>query len=209
MANEPKKGAPTAGANAAPSLPAGFKVPEGLVNLNTRYPEYDGGDARVAKSGHKGYPIHGLLLGSIRLPSIQKDERGNSRPWDAYVIELLQACPVCDPGEDSETRMAPAGTRIVLTKSGALNREDFELAAIHPSQVFECFVTPEVGKNSKGQSMWLYPTLSIGKPRPRTPEHQVRFPGLDEARKLAAANGAARALPPAPEDEEPPPHIHD
>ncbi len=133
---------------AAASLPLPkIEMPAGMTNLAMKYPVYDGGDARVLKKGTKTAPIHGLLLGIIELPSVQVKEDGTPNKWTGAVIELLQPCPATTAGEEEPT-VRPAGERIILTVSAALER--FESVARDPKFVYEVFIEPEVSTNRAG-----------------------------------------------------------
>jgi len=145
---------------------------EGLTNVAARIPQYDGGDARMLRPGTKAHPIHGLLLGTIDLPSKQLDAAGKPKPWIGIVIELLQVCPVKEGNADNQTRrIAQPGEKMILTESAAFAR--FSPAADHPTQVVEAFIEPVVGKNAKGQPLWTFPVVALGRPIPRTIKHLV------------------------------------
>ncbi len=145
---------------------------EGLINVAARLPQYDGGDGRMVKKGHEGPPINGYLLGTIDLPSKQKDEDGNSKPWVAVVIELLQPCPVKEKiGDETKSRVALKGERILLTENKAFER--FSRAADNPHQVVEAYIVPRMSENAKGQPLWIFPTVGLGRPRPRVAKDAV------------------------------------
>src|SRR5271166_432061 len=112
MANE-NKTQQHAAAAATPEFDMNL-VNKALVNLAAKYPLYDGGDARTAKLGSMGPPIHGYLLGVVELPSLIKDPRtGEAKPWNGIVVELLQPTPVKEKnGEEETKRMAKKGERV-------------------------------------------------------------------------------------------------
>jgi hypothetical protein len=166
-----------------------FIRPEIQVNLAQQYPLYDGGDARVEKPGHKGPPIHGMLLGIIDLPSVLENSDGERMEWQAFVIELIQPAPACAPGDESVTKMYGKGERIALTITTAMQR--FKALAQHPTKVYEVLVEPEVGRTKNKQSLWLYPTVGVVRDHKREAGH--RFSATDF---LAQALGtSANGLP--------------
>jgi hypothetical protein len=169
------------------------------INLAAKYPLYDGGDGRLVKVGHKGPPIHGLALGIIDLPSNQKDETtGEIKDWKVMVIELIQPAPACDSGEDAETFVRPAGTRIGLTLSAALLSNDkFSRIAHDPNVVCEVLIKPEMSRSkSHNRPLWIYTDFVVFNPRPRDRnKHSVNAEAfldamLGTAPQLTAHNGA-------------------
>jgi hypothetical protein len=70
--------------------------------------------------------------------------------------------------------MQPVGTKIALTMSKVLDREEYVAMANHPNKVFEVFIEPETSKTKGGQSLWLYPTFGIVSETTRNPKlHSV------------------------------------
>lgn len=173
MANDKETKTPAAAA--APAAPAfNPDLAGGLTNFAAKLPQYDpGADARTARVGVKGHPIHGYMLGTVDLPSTIKDPKtGEVKPWVGIVIELLQPCPVKEgPLDNRTTRIALKGERIILTESTAFSR--FSKAADHPTQVFEALIVPEVGRTKAGQSLWNFPEVRLGRPLARTERHLV------------------------------------
>lgn len=144
-----------------PAEPAGFVRPNVQVNLMAKYPKYAGCDARVTKEGTKAPPIHGLLLGTVDLPKTIRDpQTGELKDWTAFVLELKQPA-LCKHPDEEDAKMFPAGTKIVLTMSKALERDEFRKIANHPKKVFEVLIEPEVSKTSEGLSLWIYPTFGV------------------------------------------------
>lgn len=161
--------------------------PEGLINLMAKYPQYNGGDARIAKVGTKGPPVHGYMLGFIDLPKTIKDpQTGELKDWTGIVIELLQPAPADDPNADDDAPPVwmKKGDRIIVTVSKVLERPEIRAAADHPRAVFECYFEPVVSKTREGRSLWTYPVFDIGKPIPRQPTHQVGNAALAMADRL-------------------------
>jgi hypothetical protein len=146
---------------------------EGLTNVAARLAVYDGGDARVADKGAKGSPIHGVMLGTVELPSTITDAKtGEKRPWVGVVIELLQPTRVKEKksGEEKVTRRwAMKGERIILTESTAFQR--FSGVADHPDKVYEVLIRPVVSRTKAGQSLWDFPEVRMGRPMMRTERH--------------------------------------
>jgi hypothetical protein len=161
--------------------------PTGLVNLSAKYPVYHGGDARTAKPGTEGPPIHGHVCGLIDLPTTIVDKTtGEKKPWRAFVIELLQPAPVMMP-DSEEITVATKGMRILLTETIVLER--WAAVANNPEFVYEVYIVPQVGKTAGGQSLWEYPTFEVGKPIKREPRHQVSLL-LPTPTPAGLANGA-------------------
>lgn len=175
--------------------------PTGLVNLMAKYPQYNGGDARVAKVGTKGAPVHGYMLGFIDLPKTIKDPAtGELKDWTGIVIELLQPAPADDPNgeEDADPIYYPKGTRIIMTVSKVLEKPEIRAAAEHPRAVLEVYIEPVVSKTKEGRSLWTYPVFDIGRPIPRLPTHQVGNAALAAADALFPPPHAAAPQLPAP-----------
>jgi hypothetical protein len=172
------------------------------LNLNARYPLYDGGDGQNAKEGTKGHGIHGYILGIVDLPSKQLDENGDPKPWPVMIIELKQAAPACDSGEDAVTTMRPAGTKIGFTMTTALTSNPrFARLARDPNFVHEIFIEPVMGRNAKKQALWLYPEFTaIGKIKRDKIMHSVNVEAylddlLGAAPQLPSTNGAPFKAP--------------
>jgi len=186
----------------APATDVNPKVvrPTGLINLMAKYPQYNGGDARTAKVGTKGPPVHGHLLGVVDLPKTIKDEKtGELKDWTALVIELLQAAPGDDPEaeDDAPPKWYGKGDRIVVTISKVLERPEIRAAADHPHAVFEVYFEPVVSKTREGRSLWTYPVFDVGRPIKRLDSHQVANAALALAKQFEPAATPAPALLPA------------
>lgn len=160
----------------APAELPKIQRPTGLMNLMAKFPQYNGGDARVAKVGTKGAAVHGYLLGIVDLPKTIKDEvTGEMKDWTALVIELIQPAPADDPDgeEGDEPKLYVKGDKIVVTVSKVLERPEIRMVAQHPGAVFEVYFEPVVGKTRGGRSLWQYPVFDVGRPVKREARHQV------------------------------------
>jgi hypothetical protein len=177
-----------------------FVRPTGLVNVAEKFAVYDGGDARVLAIGTKAPPIHGHMLGCVKLPSVQKkNDDGEDVEWWGIVIQLLQPCPVKDANAKDEhqqpiKRMGRVGEKIILTETKAFER--YSVAAEHPTRVYEACIFPMVGQNrTRTRRLWTFPELLVGKPIKRTEKHSVGLQlddGSEDAAQLTAGtpNGA-------------------
>jgi hypothetical protein len=182
---------PTAASDIAPKPQ--IVRPTGLTNLAAKFPMYDGGDARILKKGTVCPPIHGMALGIVDLPSIQKNEDGTPKEWRGMVIELLQPAPCSDAGAEADEipTYRPKGTRIILNMTAAVER--FEKVAKDPRFIYEVFIEPIASKTKDGaRSLWVFDTFEVGRPEPRLAKHNVMFeiasdvPGAAPARLAAA-----------------------
>ena len=178
--------------------------PTGMINLMAKYPQYNGGDARVAKVGTKGAPVHGYLLGVVDLPKTIKDEAtGELKDWTALVIELIQPAPADDPeGEEGdEPKYYVKGDKIVVTVSKVLERPEIRAIADFGNAVYEVYFEPVVSKTRGGRSLWTYPIFEVGKPIKREARHQVSSAWMalakqfDPAPETAPQLGAGSAAP--------------
>jgi hypothetical protein len=199
MSNEAKK------TTAAPDAPKVIR-PQGLINLMAKYPQYNGGDARVLKVGTRMPAVHAKILGFIDLPKTLKDEKtGEMKDWTGMVLDLLQPAPADDPEaeEDAPPRWYVKGDRIMMTVSKVLERPEIRAAANHPNAVFEVYIEPEVSKTKDNKNLIVYPVFEVGKPIKREAHHQVANAALALADKFAPegalpmANATAPALPAA------------
>jgi hypothetical protein len=169
-----------------------FQRPTGLTNLAAKYPKYDGVDPRTAKPGTKGHPIYGYLLGWVALPATIEDEEGNLKPWNGFVVELLDVCPVTMPDDkEGETVMAKKGDRIVVTETKVLER--YRPLAFDEKLVYEFYLEPVAGKTKKGRAILLFPVVESGKPIARLASHDVTMPVLARAAEAAAKLSASNA----------------
>lgn len=183
----------------------GFKMPEQTgVNIAARYPQYDEGlDARIADNvGCKGAPLHGVILGRVELPSKQKDAAGNTKPWYAQVVKLMQ--PTLAVTADGEKIVAEPGTLVVVTESVAFQsmfaRHNIDLSTLNEqTSVLEILFVPQVGRTADGsRSLWTFPYFEIRAIHPRKSSELMGLAGLSSLTattpKQLTANGEETTL---------------
>jgi hypothetical protein len=150
-----------------------------FLNVAAKLPQYDGLDARDGKNvGKFGPEIHGLLLGTIELPSTQKDAKGNTNPWVAVVVELKSPCPVKEGNvkDGITTRLASPGERIIFTVTKAFNR--FAAIADDAKYVHEVVIGPKVSRTREGRSLVEFPKVLISRKPPVARDARIHMVGV-------------------------------